>query len=164
MNPSNANGTSLFPQGSTIMIEEYYDWNSTLYPEEPMSNCPSKNVSNICLEDFGTCSNAIQGYPASGSSSLNDSIGFLLVLVIGYSLLAGYVIDVLPGENGAALKFYNPLNIRCRRRHTNDDGEDGVVAKNVSKSYGKVNALQPFNLTMKSSQVTTLLGHNGAGL
>lgn len=88
-----------------------------------------------------------------------DCIGFLLVLVVGYSLLAGYVIAVHPMENGAAMEFYNPLNIRCnRRKHLANDGEEGVVAANVSKSYGKVDALKPFSLTMKTSEVTAILG------
>lgn len=162
--PSNSNGTSLFPQGSTIVSEVYYDWTG-MYSEstEYTNNCPSGNVSNLC-DDYTQCYNPLEGYPSSGSPSFNDCIGYLMVLVVGYSLLAGYVIAVHPMENGAAMKFYNPLNIRCRRReHSTDDREDGVVATNVSKSYGKVDALKPFSLTMKPSEVTALLGHNGAG-
>ena len=162
--PSNSNGTSLFPQGSTIVSEVYYDWTG-LYSEstEYTNNCPSGNVSNLC-EEYTECYNPLEGYPSSGSPSFNDCIGYLMVLVVGYSLIAGYVIAVHPMENGAAMKFYNPLNIRCRRRgRSTDDGEDGVVATNISKSYGKVDALKPFSLTMKPSEVTALLGHNGAG-
>lgn len=163
--PSNTNGTSLFPQGSTIVSEIYYDWTVVNEVGEYRSNCPSGNVSNLC-DDYVQCYSPLDGYPSSGSPSLYDCIGFMVVLVVGYSLLAGYVIAVHPMENGASLKFYNPLNIRWRRRRqhsTSDGGEEGVVATNVSKSYGKVDALKPFSLTMKPSQVTALLGHNGAG-
>ena len=45
----------------------------------------------------------------------------------------------------------------------NEEGQDGVEAINVSKRFGKVEALKPLSLTMKTSQVTALLGHNGAG-
>ncbi len=161
--PSNTNGTSLFPQRSTIVSEMYYPpYNDTALEGEYTSNCPSGNVSNLC-DDFAQCHSPLQGYPSSESPSLYDCIVFMMVLVVGYSLLAGYVIAVHPMENGVAMNFYNPLNITCcRHRHT-DDGEDGVVATNVSKSYGKVDALKPFSLTMKTSEVTALLGHNGAG-
>lgn len=161
--PSNTNGTSLFPQGSTIVTKYYYDESSIYSSEEYKSNCPSGNVSNLC-GDYFQCNSPIEGYPSSRSPSVYDCIGFLLVLVVGYSLLAGYVIAVHPMENGAAMEFYNPLNIRCnRRKHLTNDGEEGVVAANVSKSYGKVDALKPFSLTMKTSEVTAIIGQNGAG-
>jgi len=74
--------------------------------------------------------------------------------------------------NGAASKWYFPVSKAfwcsfCRggnRKSIDDNGEqDGVEAINVSKRYGKVEALKPLSLTMKPSQVTALLGHNGAG-
>jgi ABC-type Na+ transport system ATPase subunit NatA len=161
--PSNTNGTSLFPQGSTIVSAMQYDYDYTTTYVEYASNCPSGNVSNLC-DDFAQCHSPLQGYPSSESPSVYDCIGFMMVLVVGYSLLAGYVIAVHPMDNGAAMKFYNPLNIHCyRHKRSTNNGEDGVVATNVSKSYGKVDALKPFSLTMKTSEVTALLGHNGAG-
>ena len=69
--------------------------------------------------------------------------------------------------NGAASKFYFPLQLRrfwCSGRLKQSDNEQDVVeAMGVSKSYGRVDALKPLNLTMKINQVTALLGHNGAG-
>ena len=69
--------------------------------------------------------------------------------------------------NGARLKFYFPFQLKfwCGNRRRNDGNEQdaAVEAACVSKRYGKVEALKPFTLTMKSSQVTALLGHNGAG-
>jgi len=74
--------------------------------------------------------------------------------------------------NGAASKWYFPVSKAfwysfCRggnkRSDDNGEGQDGVEAINISKRYGKVEALKPLSLTMKTSQVTALLGHNGAG-
>ncbi len=164
--PSNTNGTSLFFQGSTILLEEYYDplnmYHDYWLQSKQLSNCPSNETVNLCL-DYATCYNPKEGYPSNGSPSLNDRIGLLASLVVIYSILTAYVILVLPMGNGAAMKFYFPFDFSCKRRRNNADGQDGVEAVNVSKSYGKVEALKPFRLTMKPSQVTALLGHNGAG-
>jgi len=69
--------------------------------------------------------------------------------------------------NGAKSKLYFPFQLKfwCGNRRRNDGNEQdaAVEASGVSKRYGKVEALKPFTLTMKSSQVTALLGHNGAG-
>ena len=69
--------------------------------------------------------------------------------------------------NGAKNKLYFPFQSKfwCGTRRRNDGNEQdaAVEAASVSKRYGKVEALKPFTLTMKSSQVTALLGHNGAG-
>jgi ABC-type Na+ transport system ATPase subunit NatA len=163
--PSNTNGTSMFPQGSTILLESsyicsdlYYGWSQS----EQLSNCPSSETVNLC-SDYTTCVNPKQGYPSIGSPSFNARIGLLASLVVIYSILAAYVIAVLPMGNGAAMKFYFPFDFSCKRRRDNPEGQDGVEAVNVSKSYGKVEALKPFSLTMKPSQVTAILGHNGAG-
>mmetsp|Transcript_19842 Transcript_19842/g.41605 ORF Transcript_19842/g.41605 Transcript_19842/m.41605 type:complete len:119 (-) Transcript_19842:92-448(-) len=75
--------------------------------------------------------------------------------------------------NGAALKVWFPFQPKywcaCAAAKRNGSGsgeseeEDDVRAVDVSKSYGKVEALKPFSLTMKSGEVTAILGHNGAG-
>lgn len=157
--PSNTNGTSLFPQGSTIIMEQYYEYGYSWTAET--SNCPSSETVNLCVESWTTCVSPKKGYPSSGSPSLNDRIGLLASLVVIYSILAAYVIAVLPMENGAAMKFYFPFYFSCRQHKAEE--QDGIEAINVSKSYGKVEALKPLSLTMKPSQVTALLGHNGAG-
>ena len=163
--PSNTNGTSLFPQGSTILLESsYIPWDVYYgsWQSEQLSNCPSSETVNLC-SDYTTCVNPKEGYPSIGSPSFNARIGFLASLVVIYSILAAYVLAVLPMGNGAAMKFYFPFDFRCKRRRDNPEGQDGVEAVNVSKSYGKVEALKPFSLMMKPSQVTAILGHNGAG-
>ena len=69
-------------------------------------------------------------------------------------------------SNGARSKFYFPFQRKfwCSNRRWNGGNEDDAVeASGVSKKYGKVEALKPFSLKMKSSQLTALLGHNGAG-
>ena len=70
-------------------------------------------------------------------------------------------------SNGARSVFYFPFQLKfwCsnRRRNSGNEQDKAVEAASVSKRYGKVEALKPFTLTMKSSQVTALLGHNGAG-
>ena len=74
--------------------------------------------------------------------------------------------------NGAASKWYFPVSEAfwcsfCRggnkSSENNEEEQEGVEAINVSKRYGKVEALKPLSLAMKPSQVTALLGHNGAG-
>mmetsp|Transcript_22129 Transcript_22129/g.48128 ORF Transcript_22129/g.48128 Transcript_22129/m.48128 type:complete len:1680 (-) Transcript_22129:165-5204(-) len=164
-----SNGTSLFPQGSTILIERYIDPAISYYGDpsaEPKSTCPSTGVSNLCDDYRSECSNAKLGYPSTGSPSVNDTMGYLVSLIVIYSILAAYVAAAIPMANGAAMKFYFPFQWsywfgNCGS--SQGEGEDGVEAINVSKNYGKVEALKPFNLTMKTSQVTALLGHNGAG-
>ena len=175
---SNSNGTSLFSQGSTVVIERYYDYTQNNYYgsyydefgnyEQPeyKSTCPSSEVSNQCSGGNTECPNPRQGYPSDGSPSVNDSLGYLVALVAIYSLLAGYISTVLPMKNGAANKFYFPFQMSfwcAKHRHNESEEQDGVEAVNVSKTYGKVEALKPFNLKMQPSQVTALLGHNGAG-
>ncbi|KAL7536543.1 hypothetical protein ACHAXR_007229 [Thalassiosira sp. AJA248-18] len=169
--PYNTNGTSLFPQGSIIVPEQYYYWtpyNNYDSSVEQKSTCPSIEVSNLCSAYSFECYNPKLGYPKSaGNPSVNDNMGYLVLLVAIYSLLAAYVMAVLPMGNGSALKFYFPLQLRywCSNRGSrNGKEQDGVVQSvNVSKSYGKVDALKPFSLTMKPGEVTALLGHNGAG-
>mmetsp|Transcript_2306 Transcript_2306/g.4967 ORF Transcript_2306/g.4967 Transcript_2306/m.4967 type:complete len:1771 (+) Transcript_2306:192-5504(+) len=173
--PDMTNGTSLFPQGSTVLTEQYYDPNRYSnnyygsyddYYAEPTGSCPSGEVSNLCNDyDGQDCYSPKRGYPSSGSPSVNDNIGYLVALVVIYSILAAYVVAVFPMDNGAAMKFYFPFQRRywCGNRKRNDGEEDGVHAVDVSKSYGSVAALKPFSLTMKKGEVTALLGHNGAG-
>jgi hypothetical protein len=92
--PSNTIGASLFLQGSTILLEEHYDPLNMYYDSlqaKQLSNCPSNETVNLCL-DYTTCYNPKEGYPSSGSPSLNDRIGLLVSLVAIYSILAAYVI------------------------------------------------------------------------
>ncbi len=59
--------------------------------------------------------------------------------------------------------IFFPFDFSCKRRRNNADGQDGVEAVNMSKSYRKVETCKPFSLTMEPLQVAALLGYNRAG-
>lgn len=178
---------SLFSEGSTVLPTNYYFYDSWIYVGPPLNNCPSTNIiENMCQEtDFSTwayCYHAKTGYPTSSSPSVNDCIGLLASLVAVYCVMAFYIGAVFPMGNGAAVKFYFPLlpdywhgGSRSSKGDDNGDIEAGIIGKelkdgqvgveavNVSKSYGKVEALKPFSMQLNVGEVTSLLGHNGAG-
>ena len=176
---NNADGTSLFPQGSTIVTEQHYDYDRIYYYDPdalPTSNCPPDNES-FCNEFGGDCINPKLGYPSNSSPSVNDNAGLLLSLSFVYLVLTGYIATVLPMGNGARLKPWFPFSPRfwigCRKSNSGrydaeeganvaEDDNVGIVSKEVHKHYGKVEALKPFSITMKPGTVTSLLGHNGA--
>ena len=90
------------------------------------------------------------------------------MLVILHSVLAAYVTTVMPTGNGARMKpwFVFSPGYWCgggKRGGKGEGQQNGVEAVNVSKAYGRGEALKPFSLTMKSGEVTAILGHNGAG-
>ena len=148
------------------MTERFYSYD--LYYDDT-STCPGTGVvPDLCSGSSSECSSPKLGSPTTGGASVNDTIGLLASLVLIYSLLAGYIVAVLPMGNGAALKFYFPFLPKywCGGRGSDKGGngqEGGVEAVGVSKSYGQMQALKPFSLTMKTGEVTALLGHNGAG-
>ena len=171
----------LFSQGATLFTETHWDdsYNGYYDPNAPKtSNCPPYEES-FCGDEYSyynTCDNAKLGYPSS-SPSVNDSIGLLVSLTAVYLLLAGYVSSVMPMGNGSRLKPWFPFLMRywaggCRKGSRRgeadeemadtDDDNVGIVSRNVSKRYRKVEALKPFSITMKPGTVTSLLGHNGA--
>ena len=186
------NGPSLFPEGSTSLPKDYY-WYDYNYNGPALNNCPSNEViGNLCpgLGDSNwtsaSCNYVDPDYPSSSSPSVNDSIGYMASLVVIYLVMAFYIGAVFPMSNGAALKFYFPVQPGFWRRgkflddnekDSSDDVETGIVhdgesrnapkvgveAVNVSKSYGKVEALKPFSIKLNVGEVTSLLGHNGAG-
>ena len=86
------NRTSLFAQGSTILPDVYYDWTQYNYNydsmEETKSTCPSSGLSNLCSDYATECYFPRAGFPSSGSPSFNDDLGYMLSLVIIYSILA----------------------------------------------------------------------------
>ena len=185
------NEPSLFPEGSTALPKEYYYYNYNYdYGGPVLNNCPSTEViENLCRDYNQTsadCYYVDTHYPSS-SPSVNDSIGYLLSLVVIYFVMAFYIGAVFPMSNGAALKFYFPLQpgfwLRGRsvdfdENDNSDDVETGIApnteSRNVSevgveavdvfKSYGKVEALKPFSIKLNVGEVTSLLGHNGAGM
>lgn len=86
------NGTSLFSQGSTILPDVYYDWSHYSYNydsmEETKSTCPSSGLSNLCRDYATECYFPRAGFPSSGSPSFNDDLGYMISLVVIYSILA----------------------------------------------------------------------------
>jgi len=172
--PRNTNGTSLFEQGSTIVLDNR-DIPYSYYHEDPRSNCPSGNLSDLCNDYSKHCRSPTSDYPSSDSPSVFDCFGFLATLVAIYTVLAAYVAQVLPMRNGAAIKMYSPLLPRYWKNESIDidtaqgeDEEEGrglirVQAVDVEKSYGQVKALKPFSFDLRVGEITALLGHNGAG-
>lgn len=94
-NQTKSYGTSLFEQGAHILPESYYDYtqNYDYYYNsigELKSTCPSSNVvPNMCSDTDTECYNPRKGFPTDGNSpSLNDDLGYLVSLVLIYSILA----------------------------------------------------------------------------
>ena len=157
--PDDGHGTSLFPQGSTVATDVYYEYNENYYYQdddlsdggyESKSTCPAPEAvpgANFCRDAASECPHARRGYPtSSGGPSANDDIGRMFSLVVVYGLLAAYVVAVLPMRNGAAARpwFFLLPGYWCggRRRSEEDEGNEGVRAEAVSKRYGKVEALK----------------------
>ena len=189
----NTNGTSLFPQGSTVLTEYYYQYypsndqcKSVPDPDSPwgdttwvcQSNCPPQQLSNMSYRTSwaSSCANAAEGYPPTvgdGSPSFNDAVGYLFAVTLVYSILAAYLSSVFPMGNGSPMKFYFPLLPSYwlgGRKRSNEGGDGagvdeeegvgavdrdvGVRAVDVSKTYGKLEALKPLNLSMRKGEVT----------
>ncbi|KAK3590752.1 hypothetical protein CHS0354_030992 [Potamilus streckersoni] len=116
------------------------------------------------------------------------AIIMLLVDTALYMIVAMYVDNIHPGEFGVAQPFYFPFlpSYWCskmidKRVCSNDDrGYDpeyferdqtytkrGISIKNLTKEFGsgenKTLAVNDFTLNMYEGQITSLLGHNGAG-
>jgi hypothetical protein len=180
------NGTSLFSQGSTAETMRYYPYDSWSFyqnEDDPLNNCPSNTVmSNLCNDNnYSYCDYAEAGYPSTSSPSVDECIGLMTSLVVVYLIMASYVCTVFPMGNGSALKFYFPLQPSYwfigshDGRDSKDDIEEGISAEgskegvvgveviDVKKNYGKVEALKPISMKLNVGEVTSLLGHNGAG-
>jgi hypothetical protein len=182
-NPNNTNGTSLFPQGSTVSTENNYEsceWSPDLATYICKSNCPPEQLTNTGYSGGKTtCPNPSKGYPLSPTGggrapSFNDAIGYLVAVALVYSILAAYLSSVFPMGNGSPMKFYFPLlpsywlggsrkDDKCGDGAAVDeeegagaaaDREVGVKAIDVSKRYGRLEALKPLNLSMRKGEVT----------
>ena len=94
-----SNGTSFMSQGSTVLIDYYYDYTqqgSYNYEyEEPKSTCPSNAVVSDICEYTTSCYHVEKGFPSTDSPSLNDDLGYLVSLVVIYSILAVSFISIL---------------------------------------------------------------------
>ena len=101
--PQNANGTTLFPQGSTLNLnveylpydqETYYDPNSGT--RKSYNSCPAQNASEAFCPFISNCPAAPKS-PTADSPSVLDMMGFLVSLAALYTLLAAYWAQVFPG-------------------------------------------------------------------
>ncbi len=181
---NNTNGTSLFPQGSTVLTEYYWpdtdpcEYDPVTYEYVCKSNCPPQQLYDEGSAGYSPtiCDNAAKGYPPSGngSPSFNDAVGYLFAVTLVYSILAAYLSAVFPMGNGSPMKFYFPLlpsywlgRSKKRSGEGGDasvdeeegleqvaDGVVGVEAIDLSKKYGKLEALKPLNLSMRKGEVT----------
>lgn len=107
------------------------------------------------------------------------NLWMMLVLTVGYILLAWFMGQVFTGDLGAAQPFYFPVSpyywglAKPKQRVESGDtiaqvqrmsaDEHSVRIHKLSKSYGKATALKEVSLVMPSGQLTALLGQNGAG-
>ena len=110
----------------------------------------------------------------------------LIVDTIIYLLLTWYLDEVFPKEYGFRRPLYFPFTSEywcgkqlCNSKLKEDKDEQdlaedafehesadlriGIGIKGLCKNFGKKRAVQNLNLNMFSGQITSLLGHNGAG-
>lgn len=166
-------GTTLFPQGSTLQTT-YYDFESDSkrfferkFGEEPQT-CPSRNLVeyNICTTDFYSyninfCNYAKKSKPLTGSPSVHNLFGHLVVVSIIYVIMALIWLQLLPAGNG---KRKRPLSIfQSKKEKINEINNrstklQSVLIKNVSKNYGSCKAVENMSLKLKRGQITALLG------
>lgn len=112
----------------------------------------------------------------------------LLVMLVAISiqiLLTIYIENVFPGDIGIAKPWHYPfswclqsrkqdlklpIDERVEENRIGENFEDdptnfrpGIEIKNLSKSFGKLKAVNQLSLKMFEDQITILLGHNGSG-
>lgn len=120
-------------------------------------------------------------------TSRNDynsfSVGFVLFIFIIdcflYGFIAWYIDSVMPGKYGTA-KPFNFLIQHYKNKTNNNEilyrksdnklfenpptgYEVGISITNLYKCFGNYYAVNGVNLDLYKGQITTLLGHNGAG-
>jgi len=96
----NAKGTSLFPQSSTLNLGFSYEPDVYYFDEEGnrllKDNCPAQNASEFFCPNINQCTAALS--PARTTSpSMNQMLGYLVVLAVVYTVLAAYWALVFPG-------------------------------------------------------------------
>ena len=119
-------------------------------------------------------------------------LGIKLVNSVIYLLVTWYLTQAFPGEFGVPLPWYFPFTLNywrgereqsfaATKMHTNGQSKDdslddsdvekdpinlqaGIKIMNLSKTYdGKNYSVSNLSLNIFQSQITALLGHNGAG-
>jgi hypothetical protein len=182
-NPENSLGTSLFPQGSMLLVESVYSdecetWGNG-YCEKYKSNCPQYEMEgfDFCpsLEN-GNCSVAPSPSLADGLSAL-AIMGLLFALSTIYMIMAAYWGIVFVGGPGTHpfyffllprywLGFSRQPHVSSGGNHTIDDEEHGANTTNndsvkieaIKKVYKNVEAVKGVSFRMARGEVTALLG------
>lgn len=161
------NGT-LFPQNSLATTSTIY-FNDNGGPGDTRTNCPI--VENGC-SSYLACPPLNRGPVSAGAPSVNDSLGYLVLLVVINLLLAIYWAQVFPCGNGVPQPFYFPFMPSYwtgKQKDKPSAGASGEVhagdlqIRNVCKSYGGFQAVNGVSLSACRGELVALLGHNGAG-
>mmetsp|Transcript_57713 Transcript_57713/g.172210 ORF Transcript_57713/g.172210 Transcript_57713/m.172210 type:complete len:1811 (-) Transcript_57713:232-5664(-) len=117
--PSRGNGTTLYPQGSTLNVGKdfeqvtYYDpragysYRGDNCPAYPFDADPSdtRGSDRFCSSMYD-CEYGAEPSPTKNTPSVNASIGYLALLSAIYALLASYWAQVFPCGNGAGQRWY----------------------------------------------------------
>ncbi|GFH45835.1 hypothetical protein CTEN210_02309 [Chaetoceros tenuissimus] len=164
--------TTPFPSGSTLLLKSYYDWEEReKFAKEnfvdpfSVNVCPINFIEGFNFCGYDDCDYAKGSKALTGTPSVHDTFGYLLLLSLLYVILASYISQVVTCGNGASRKFYFFLDPAywCKSQPVADGSQTSIVVKNLSKKYGKVNAVKDLSLELKKGRIISLLGVNGAG-
>lgn len=144
------------------------------------------------LEDTGVGlqSDNVQSTDSPSNFTFNDSLQFMIIDSVLWGICTWYFNRVLKPDFGQALPpffpftrtywfpgkslpqivddefleedYYSSIPFECAGRRNGCRGND-IVIRHLRKKFGKITALDGLSLNMYESQVTALLGHNGAG-
>jgi hypothetical protein len=157
--PDNGLVTTMAPQGSMFVTDEYYVYDNYNYNK---NNCPIANHTGADLCPYvSSCAYAEDPGAQYGAPSVAATIGMLVALSIMYLLLAGYWAAVFCRGNGAGQKFYFFLlpSYWCSSSSPEVHEDDmGVTIDGLKKKYGDFEALKGVSFKMKAGEVTALLG------
>ncbi|ODM97870.1 ATP-binding cassette sub-family A member 3 [Orchesella cincta] len=127
--------------------------------------------------------NMFEGVTPDDTFSIGDCIIVMIVNGIVYFVAALYLGIVFVGEFGPTARpwyffvtreFWGTRNVEMSKVETSSYKSEfhertpkslvpGIQIRNLTKTYGEVNALQRLNLTMFQNETFCLLGKNGAG-
>lgn len=162
--------TTPFPSGSTLLLKSYYDWEErekfakeNIVDPWSVNECPSNYIEGFNFCGYDDCNYAKGSKALTGTPSVHDTFGYLLLLSLLYIILASYISQVVTCGNGASRKFYFFLDPAYwfKSQPVADGSQTSIVVKNLSKKYGKVNAVKDLSLELKKGRIISLLGVNG---
>jgi hypothetical protein len=182
-NPEISLGTSLFPQGSMLLLTSVYTEECETFENgycmKRKTNCPHYQMEgfDFCSSvEYDNCSVAPSPSLAEGLSAL-AMIALLFVLSIIYMIMAAYWGIVFVGGPGTHpfyffllprywLGFSRQANVSSQANHAFDDEEHGANQTNndcvkidsLKKFYKRVEALKGVSFRMALGEVTALLG------